>query len=142
MHYQAMKLHSKLEKPKDREWVNVLLDFLKAYVGYLSQEFIMREEDKTEYISGLIDDLRKAASELDSGLHAQLARSFSASSLLLDIPYPDHPAIIVRVQNTHTELAETQDGSFLAVTIQNQLPSVCTCHCVIVQSLNVCSQYL
>lgn len=67
MHYQAMKLHSKLGKPKDREWVNVMLDFLKAYVGDLSQEFITQEEDKTEYISGLMSDLRTAASELDSG---------------------------------------------------------------------------
>lgn len=68
MHYQAVDIHSKLEKPKDREWIHIILDFLKAYVADLSQEFLMKNEDKTEYISGLIDNLRTAASDLDSGL--------------------------------------------------------------------------
>lgn len=67
MHYQAVDIHSKLEKPRDREWIHVILDFLKAYVADLSQEFLMEDEDKIEYISGLTDMLREAANDLDSG---------------------------------------------------------------------------
>jgi trafficking protein particle complex subunit 10 len=41
------------------------------------------------------------------------------------ILYPDHPAIALEVHGTTTQLAQTQDGSFLNVVVQNHLPCVC-----------------
>jgi hypothetical protein len=66
MHYRAMKIHSQMSIPRDREWIHVLLDFLKAYIVDMSQEFVVQNNEKT-YMSDIIDSLRIAASELQSG---------------------------------------------------------------------------
>ena len=63
---RAIDTHSMLQKPKDREWIHILISFLKAYVEELGTELLMHE-DKTEYVSQLVKQLHTAACELDAG---------------------------------------------------------------------------
>lgn len=71
---QALDTHSRLEKPKDREWLLTLLSFIKAYVQDLGEALLMHEEDKMTYVSGLVGEIKKSADALDSGA-SELARS-------------------------------------------------------------------
>lgn len=64
---RALDVHTALGKPKDREWMHILLSFLKAYVEGLGGELLMREEDKTTYVTELVKALKTSASELDTG---------------------------------------------------------------------------
>jgi hypothetical protein len=56
-----------LDKPKDSEWIHILLAYLKTYVESAGMELLMHEGDKTAYISRLVDSLKHAATQLDSG---------------------------------------------------------------------------
>lgn len=55
----------------------------------------------------------------------------------LDLAHPDHPAMAVRV-SSEAKLAETEDGSFLEVTINNNLPCVCADRLNTDLSLHIC----
>ena len=63
----ALDTHIYLEKPKDSEWIHILLAYLKTYVESVGVELLMHEEDKVAYITRLVDSLKIAAKELDSG---------------------------------------------------------------------------
>ena len=64
---RAIDTHAELQRPKDREWIHILISFLKAYVEELGKELLMLEDDKKVYVSRLVDELHTAASELDAG---------------------------------------------------------------------------
>lgn len=64
---RALDTHVELHKPKDREWIHILLAFLKAYVDDFGKELLMYEEDKEAYISRLIGEMRSAVCGLDAG---------------------------------------------------------------------------
>lgn len=64
---RAIDTHAALEKPHDREWIHILLAFLKTYVNDRSTELVMSGQDIVEYIAGLVSALREAAGKLDSG---------------------------------------------------------------------------
>jgi trafficking protein particle complex subunit 10 len=64
---RALDTHAALQRPKDREWIHILLSFLKAYVEELGKELLMHEDDKKEYVARLVDELHAAAIELDTG---------------------------------------------------------------------------
>lgn len=64
---QAIDAHAALQQPKDREWIHILLSFLKTYVDDLGNELLMHEEDKIAYVSSLVLEMRRAADELDAG---------------------------------------------------------------------------
>lgn len=64
---RALDTHAKLHKPKDREWIHILLSFLKAYVDDFGKELLMHEEDKEVYVSQLVNEMRSAVCELDAG---------------------------------------------------------------------------
>lgn len=64
---RAIDTHAALKKPRDREWIHILLAFLKTYVNDGSTELVMLDEEMAEYIAGLVSTLREAAEELDSG---------------------------------------------------------------------------
>lgn len=66
---RAIDAHAALEKPRDREWIHILLAFLKTCVNDRSTELVMSDEDITGYISGLMSFLREAAEKLDSGIY-------------------------------------------------------------------------
>jgi hypothetical protein len=64
---RALDTHAQLQKPKDREWIHILISFLKAYVEELGKELLMHADDKKEYVSQLVKELHIAAKELDAG---------------------------------------------------------------------------
>ncbi|KAK7467047.1 hypothetical protein VKT23_004109 [Stygiomarasmius scandens] len=100
----ALETHTALKKPKDREWIHVLLSFLATYALSSGADMLVKEDDKVAYISNLVDALKQSASELDT-----------------DLLHPDHPALSVRASSL-AALAETRDGSFLDITVHNNLP--------------------
>ena len=64
---RALTIHEAAEKPRDREWIHVLLHFLRAYVEDMGRQLLMSEEDSTAYVQRLVAELRAATQELDSG---------------------------------------------------------------------------
>ncbi|GLB35442.1 putative trafficking protein particle complex subunit 10, TRAPPC10 [Lyophyllum shimeji] len=103
---KALDTHADLQREKDTEWIHILLSFLKSYIDSQGSELLMHEEDKVEYITKLVDNLRQTASELES-----------------DLAHPDHPAISLSV-SADARIAETKDGCFVDVTVKNHLPCV------------------
>ncbi|KAF5365787.1 hypothetical protein D9758_003260 [Tetrapyrgos nigripes] len=117
---RALETHSALGKPRNREWIHILLSFLAVYAQSSGADMLVKEEIKAAYISRLVDALKSSASELDSGKPGcSLLLSFFQT--LVDLPHPDHPAISVQVSPTAT-LARIKDGSYLEATIHNRLP--------------------
>ncbi|KAJ6630673.1 trafficking protein particle complex subunit 10 [Mycena sp. CBHHK59/15] len=100
----ALDTHESLDKAKDREWIHILLSFLKTYVDTVGLDLLMHEEDSTEYISRLVEAMKDSAAALDS-----------------DLPHPEHPAISIQV-SPNAKPAGDKDGSFLDVIIHNHLP--------------------
>lgn len=64
---QALDTHYRLEKPKDRDWLHILLSFLKSYVHDLGEALLMHEEDKASYVNDLVAAMKTSADDLDSG---------------------------------------------------------------------------
>lgn len=64
---RALNIHDAAEKPKDREWIHILLHFLRAYVEDGGRDLLLSEEDNKTYVEGLIAALKEAAESLDNG---------------------------------------------------------------------------
>lgn len=125
---RAIDTHAELERPQDREWIHILLSFLKAFVESLGDELLMHEADKSIYVSRLVTEMHTAAEALDAG-NFPLPGAFRRiwliylGELFSDIVQPDHPALTIRVAN-EAKVADAEDGSFLDITIHNHLPCV------------------
>jgi hypothetical protein len=52
-----------------------------------------------------------------------------------DLAHPDHPAISIRV-SSDAKIAESEDGSYLDVAVQNHLPCVSNFSCHLHQILS------
>ncbi|KAI9065113.1 hypothetical protein FKP32DRAFT_1674998 [Trametes sanguinea] len=102
---RALDIHAAAEKPKDREWIHILLHFLRAYVDDMGKDLLLSKEDSEAYVAQLVQALKDAAHELDS-----------------DTPYPDHPALTISIADHDARLAESRDGSLLKVVVHNHLP--------------------
>lgn len=63
----ALDTHAELDKTKDREWIHILLSFLKTYVETVGLDLLMHEEDSVEYISRLVQAMRDSATMLEAG---------------------------------------------------------------------------
>ncbi|KAL0580266.1 hypothetical protein V5O48_001771 [Marasmius crinis-equi] len=100
----ALDTHAALDKPRDREWIHILLSFMKTYAETSGAELLMAAEDRVTYISHLIEQMKTAAAELQEDLH-----------------HPDHPAFVIEVASL-AELAGEKDGSYLEATVSNRLP--------------------
>lgn len=72
MRMQALSIHTFTEQAKDADWVHIVLDFLKAYVEDMGAELLMDVDDHKAYVTGLIESLRHAASELQAGRSVHL----------------------------------------------------------------------
>ncbi|KAG6865627.1 hypothetical protein C0991_000914 [Blastosporella zonata] len=101
---KALDTHAHFEQKKDMEWIHIVLSYLKSYIDNLGSELLMHEQDKMEYISRLVESLHQAAVKLDA-----------------DLAHPNHPAVKLQ-SSPNARIAETMDGCFLDVTVQNQLP--------------------
>ncbi|EIW60047.1 uncharacterized protein TRAVEDRAFT_164477 [Trametes versicolor FP-101664 SS1] len=102
---RALDIHAFAEKSKDREWIHILLHFLRAYVDDMGMDLLLSTDDSEAYVAQLVSALKDAAHELDS-----------------DTPYPDHPALSLTIVEHDAKLADTRDGSLLKVVVHNRLP--------------------
>ncbi|PSR94078.1 hypothetical protein PHLCEN_2v4506 [Hermanssonia centrifuga] len=102
---RALDLHSSAEKPKDREWMVVLLEFLKAYVQDLGKALLITKEDHAAYVTSLINGLKDVAHSLQS-----------------DLTHLDHPGLAISISDSDAQLAETRDGVLLDIVVHNALP--------------------
>ena len=66
---RALNIHEAAEKPRDREWIHVLLHFLRAYVEDGGRDLLLSEEDNKAYVEKLVAALKEAAENLDNGRH-------------------------------------------------------------------------
>lgn len=64
---RAIDTYAELQKPKDREWIHILLSFLRAYVESLGDKLLMHKADKSAYVSRLVTEMYTAAETLDAG---------------------------------------------------------------------------
>ncbi|KAF5391403.1 hypothetical protein D9757_001971 [Collybiopsis confluens] len=101
---KALETHTAAGKAKDREWIHILLSFLKTFAESGGAELLIPEENKVQYVSRLMDLLANAVSELDA-----------------DILHPDHGFLKTQVSSSAT-LDGTRDGSYLQVTVRNTMP--------------------
>ncbi|TFK72158.1 hypothetical protein BDN72DRAFT_836546 [Pluteus cervinus] len=101
---RALDTHAALGKPKDTEWIHILLSFLKVYVECEGNDLLLHGEEKIDYVRRLITEMRQ-----------------TAKGLATELPHADYPALSVMVAN-EVRPATTQDGAFLDVTIINKLP--------------------
>ncbi|KAI0082757.1 hypothetical protein K474DRAFT_1681152 [Panus rudis PR-1116 ss-1] len=101
----ALGIHQKAEKPRDREWIYIVLNFLKAYVQDFGKEIVMCEEDREAYVAKLVESLHDAVQNIDS-----------------DVMHPDHPAFSIYVADHHARTADDRDGALLNVIVFNGLP--------------------
>ena len=125
---RALDLHAEAEKPRDRDWITLLLEYLKAYVQDLGKALLITKEDHIAYTSSLIGALSDSARTLKTGTFLGLVFNLTPPQLLLtDMDYLDHPAISLSVPNKNAHLADTRDGAVLEVTVNNALPCVCLC---------------
>ena len=69
---RALELHEEVEKPHDKDWIVVLLEFLKAYVQDLGKALLITKEDHVAYTSSLVNALAESARTLPSGMSAML----------------------------------------------------------------------
>ncbi|KAI0831480.1 trafficking protein particle complex subunit 10 [Trametes gibbosa] len=102
---RALDIHASAEKVKDREWIHILLHFLRAYVDDTGMDLLLTHDDSQAYVAQLVSALKDAAHALDA-----------------DTPYPDHPALSVSISEHDAHLAEVRDGSLLKVVVYNRLP--------------------
>ncbi|KAG7452626.1 uncharacterized protein BT62DRAFT_939661 [Guyanagaster necrorhizus] len=100
---RALDIHESLEKPKDREWMHILLSSLSIYIES-GAELLLCEQNAQVYVSRLVGELKNAASELDQDLvHTDLA------AVTVHAPSDARPA-------------SGRDGYVLDVMVQNHLP--------------------
>lgn len=100
---RAIDTHAVLKKPHDREWIHILLAFLKTYVNETTLESLV-PHDIDEYVARLVIALREAAENLDS-----------------DLSHPDHPAMSFRITDD-AQCSGDEDLVDLEVLVQNHLP--------------------
>lgn len=64
---RALDLHDSVAKPHDRDWLLILLEYLKAYVQDLGKALLITKDDHVAYTSSLVQALREAASSIETG---------------------------------------------------------------------------
>ena len=65
---RALDLHAEAQKPQDRDWVMILLEYLKAYVQDMGKSLLITKEDHVRYTSSLVEALVESARTLKSGM--------------------------------------------------------------------------
>lgn len=103
---RALRVHQSLDKPTDREWIHILLAYLKSYIEGMGTEALALEGQDAPPIDRLLERLQNGATSLDA-----------------DLSHPDHPALRITVP-PDARTAERQDGSVIDVTVHNRLPCV------------------
>ena len=67
---RALDTYTKLEEmPQDTEWIHIVLSFLKTYAEHHDSEMLIHNVDKADYVSKLVNSLRLAVENLETGEH-------------------------------------------------------------------------
>jgi trafficking protein particle complex subunit 10 len=121
---RALHAHAGLGKPKDKEWIHILLSFLNTWLDSVGTPLTL-EDETVNNICNLVQGMRSAVEALESGkLRLRLRESISNKfAYIPDVTCPDHSAMSIWVPNIAI-IAETEDGSFLEAKIRNFLPCV------------------
>jgi len=64
---QALDAHTAAEKIRDREWINILLSYLKTCVVGSDALLLLHNEDREAYLVQLIDGLKMTSEALETG---------------------------------------------------------------------------
>jgi hypothetical protein len=68
---RALDIHANLEEmPQDTEWIHIVLSFLKTYVEHHDSEMLIHNVDKVDYVSKLVNSLRLAVENIETGEHS------------------------------------------------------------------------
>ncbi|KAI0093548.1 trafficking protein particle complex subunit 10 [Irpex rosettiformis] len=102
---RSLDLHATSEKPKDKDWVNISLEYLKAYVQDMGRDLLISTDDHVAYTASVVKALRLAAEELES-----------------EVTHHEHPALSISIPKDPVSLDEHRDGAILHVIIRNTLP--------------------
>ena len=73
---RALDLHESVEKPHDKDWLPILLEYLRAYVHDLGKALLITKDDHVVYTSSLVDALRQAAHSLEAGSFVYFLRFY------------------------------------------------------------------
>jgi len=82
MRYQAISIHAQSERARDQEWVMLVTEFLRTYTSDHSRELLTQTTDMKSYLSSLTEQLKVAASKLESGSSQRCRRE----SVLINPP--------------------------------------------------------
>lgn len=124
---QAINVYALAGTNRDKQWVNIVLKYLKLWSNGSIDESLTLQDDSTTYIANLVESLKLVVDKLSERLWSflPLAQSvISPESHCSAYLYPDHPAFSVRILDTSAVRAEDEDGSFLHVSLLNSLPCV------------------
>lgn len=69
MFSRAMDVHAMSEKEQDREWVHLLLSYLKSFVEDRGDYLLLHDDEKTAYISQLVAAVTDAVGRLEEGIY-------------------------------------------------------------------------
>ncbi|KAI6109597.1 trafficking protein particle complex subunit 10 [Pisolithus sp. B1] len=100
---RAIDTHTLLQKPRDREWIHLLLAFLRTYVNETSTEPLI-SHNIDHYVTKLATALREVSEKLDS-----------------DLAHPDHPVMALEISKD-VRCSQDEDLVYLTVLIHNHLP--------------------
>ncbi|KAF7440398.1 hypothetical protein PC9H_000743 [Pleurotus ostreatus] len=101
---RALHAYSKGPIPDSREWVSLVLSFMKLCIDELGMSLVDFQGDVKSQIDDLLESVQKVASQLDP-----------------ELVYPDHPSIQVKTVGD-ARVVGSKDGAFLDVVIRNRLP--------------------
>lgn len=78
---RALDIHAELENPQDREWIHILLAYLRTCTNDMSKE-LASEVDEKKSVTQLIRALHTAAASLDSGVYLPYANGNMESLII------------------------------------------------------------
>ncbi|KAG2116743.1 uncharacterized protein F5147DRAFT_743305 [Suillus discolor] len=100
---RALDIHAELKNPQDREWIHILLAYLRTCTNDMSKE-LTSEVDQEKSVTQLIKALHTAAASSDS-----------------DLVHTDHPIMAVQVSGDAT-CSDDEDLVWIDATVSNHLP--------------------
>ncbi|KAI6005747.1 trafficking protein particle complex subunit 10 [Pisolithus albus] len=100
---RAIDTHALLQKSRDREWIQLLLAFLRTYVTETNSEPLI-SHNTNHYVTKLVTALREDSEKLDA-----------------DLAHPDHPVMTLEISKD-VQRSQDEDLAYLTALIHNRLP--------------------
>ncbi|KAG9015714.1 hypothetical protein FRB90_004359, partial [Tulasnella sp. 427] len=113
---KSMGCYPALNRPRDKEWVNQAVAFLRAFVIESGNQDVKIEDSREPSFASMFGEQKK-------DFVLELVRGIGElTSLENDHVALAHPAFSLRVDTDKARIAETEDGSLIDLTIVNLLP--------------------